>query len=724
MGSGNPGFMLAWAPKSGSVLALNVGSLIQQPTVLLGAAAVVVVAVLIVLIMVLRGGSKKAELAPEVEEEQEAWRPAPRAAANQTDKGYDPRDQMLPWEQGNGANAAGDRQPMGGRRGPAGRDAPAEWGQANGYEPRDSQWEPQGQAAPRGGQWVGTDEWTPPAPQMGRNGPDQGAQGQMEPREQESWGWSAGQASAGGQNANQWGQGAAASVGRENDQWSQKKPASPPSMGRENDQWGQAPASPAMGRDAAQWGQGPAMSAAQDRQNDQWGQRPGASHPRGREDDQWGQGAAASYPPGRENDQWGQAAPMGGRSQEQWSQAPGATARGMGQPEDQRVDPHGAPRRGPEPVGQPEGEWKQGNWGQGGAEWEGSGPADQWGQAPQVARLVQPGSSRPISQRSMPGQPQPAPEAGVEWGGRNVSRPIAGAPHPGSGWGEPEAPAWQAEPRQEASSWEAPGWRSPEPEQTALRSGQRSQPPAQPQWEQAGRAPAEPSWQGAGAVDEWGQVPPAPKEASSRPIEPTGARGMSQPPVSGDNWSERDFERPTARPAPAPSWQSTAEPAAPAWQAPAPQMAAAPGQVEAPAERRAPDMRQIAQVSPEATAYAPPAAGGMGEGDKTVVMRKDAGAGRIPAVVVRQGKEPGRTYDVRKEHISIGRSRDSDIFLEDLAVSRLHATIYRDEMGGYLLRDENSANGTSVNGQRVSECALQEGDEIQLGQTILAFVHH
>jgi pSer/pThr/pTyr-binding forkhead associated (FHA) protein len=77
---------------------------------------------------------------------------------------------------------------------------------------------------------------------------------------------------------------------------------------------------------------------------------------------------------------------------------------------------------------------------------------------------------------------------------------------------------------------------------------------------------------------------------------------------------------------------------------------------------------------------------------------------------------------MRKDHMTIGRSRDSDIFLEDLAVSRLHATIYRDEMGGYLLRDENSANGTSVNGQRVSEVPLQEGDEIQLGQTILAFV--
>jgi pSer/pThr/pTyr-binding forkhead associated (FHA) protein len=134
-------------------------------------------------------------------------------------------------------------------------------------------------------------------------------------------------------------------------------------------------------------------------------------------------------------------------------------------------------------------------------------------------------------------------------------------------------------------------------------------------------------------------------------------------------------------------------------------------------------MRQMSRVSPDATAYSTPAPGvDEGEASKTVVVRRDAGGDRIPAIVVRQGKEPGRTYEMRKEHISIGRSRESDIFLEDLAVSRLHATIYRDEMGGYRLRDEHSANGTSLNGQRVSESALQEGDEIQLGQTILAFM--
>lgn len=207
---------------------------------------------------------------------------------------------------------------------------------------------------------------------------------------------------------------------------------------------------------------------------------------------------------------------------------------------------------------------------------------------------------------------------------------------------------------------------------------------------------------------------------------------MSQPPASAGEWSERDFDRPTARPGQSGSWeqreaparQSPPEPAVPAWQSPAPQMAAPVSPPEAPTERRAPEVRQVPRGGPDDTAYGPPSSGGDGDGEitKTVVTRKDAAPGRAPAVVVRQGKEPGRTYEMRKEQIRIGRSRESDIFLEDLAVSRLHATIYRDEMGVYQLRDENSANGTSVNGQRVTECTLQEGDEIQLGQTILAFV--
>src|SRR5690348_14349727 len=99
MGSGSPSLLLAWKPTGAAVLAADIGSLIQNPAVLLGAAAVVVVAVLIVLIMVLRGGSRKAELASEMDDGG-GWDSAPRGVPSQADRGRDPRDQMLPWEQG------------------------------------------------------------------------------------------------------------------------------------------------------------------------------------------------------------------------------------------------------------------------------------------------------------------------------------------------------------------------------------------------------------------------------------------------------------------------------------------------------------------------------------------------------------------------------------------------------------------------------------------------
>ncbi len=97
---------------------------------------------------------------------------------------------------------------------------------------------------------------------------------------------------------------------------------------------------------------------------------------------------------------------------------------------------------------------------------------------------------------------------------------------------------------------------------------------------------------------------------------------------------------------------------------------------------------------------------------------RGAGYG-APRLVER--KPNGREFDLSKERLTIGRHRESDVFLEDLAVSRLHTTITRDGSGRYILRDENSANGTYVNGQRVGEQALKDGDEVQVGQTVLVF---
>ncbi|HEX5570529.1 MAG TPA: TIR domain-containing protein, partial [Ktedonobacterales bacterium] len=94
---------------------------------------------------------------------------------------------------------------------------------------------------------------------------------------------------------------------------------------------------------------------------------------------------------------------------------------------------------------------------------------------------------------------------------------------------------------------------------------------------------------------------------------------------------------------------------------------------------------------------------------------------QCPTLVVRSGMEPGRVVDISKVPFSIGRHRDCDLFLEDLAVSRLHASIIHDNGGLYSVRDENSANGVLVNGRSISVHGLQDGDQIQIGSTVLVY---
>ncbi len=77
-----------------------------------------------------------------------------------------------------------------------------------------------------------------------------------------------------------------------------------------------------------------------------------------------------------------------------------------------------------------------------------------------------------------------------------------------------------------------------------------------------------------------------------------------------------------------------------------------------------------------------------------------------------------RSFELQAE-MTIGRSRDCDIFLEDLAVSRLHATIHQLPNGAYELEDHHSATGTFVNGWTVTRCQLHEGDIVQIGSSSL-----
>ncbi|HID85757.1 MAG TPA: DUF2662 domain-containing protein [Anaerolineae bacterium] len=80
----------------------------------------------------------------------------------------------------------------------------------------------------------------------------------------------------------------------------------------------------------------------------------------------------------------------------------------------------------------------------------------------------------------------------------------------------------------------------------------------------------------------------------------------------------------------------------------------------------------------------------------------------------------GREIPLNRPRLALGRSLDNDVILEDRSISRHHALLVR-RYGRYILRDLGSANGTTVNGQPISECVLRDGDVIALGEVELIF---
>ena len=94
----------------------------------------------------------------------------------------------------------------------------------------------------------------------------------------------------------------------------------------------------------------------------------------------------------------------------------------------------------------------------------------------------------------------------------------------------------------------------------------------------------------------------------------------------------------------------------------------------------------------------------------------------VGLLVVRHGPNAGSTFRIDTPRTTIGRHPDSDIFLDDITVSRRHVAIEKGAGSGYHLRDVGSLNGTYVNHQRVDAAELHHGDELQIGKYRLSFV--
>jgi pSer/pThr/pTyr-binding forkhead associated (FHA) protein len=91
-----------------------------------------------------------------------------------------------------------------------------------------------------------------------------------------------------------------------------------------------------------------------------------------------------------------------------------------------------------------------------------------------------------------------------------------------------------------------------------------------------------------------------------------------------------------------------------------------------------------------------------------------------PTLVVVKGPEAGERFAIERERLTVGRDPDSDVFLNDVTVSRLHAVVTRDALG-VTIRDEESLNGTYVNGEGVDAHVLEEGDHVQIGRFLMVF---
>ena len=81
----------------------------------------------------------------------------------------------------------------------------------------------------------------------------------------------------------------------------------------------------------------------------------------------------------------------------------------------------------------------------------------------------------------------------------------------------------------------------------------------------------------------------------------------------------------------------------------------------------------------------------------------------------------GESFALDGERMTIGRRPDSDVFLDDVTVSRDHALLVR-RGGDYYLDDLGSLNGTYVNRRRIESHRLEDGDELQIGKYKLTFL--
>jgi pSer/pThr/pTyr-binding forkhead associated (FHA) protein len=108
--------------------------------------------------------------------------------------------------------------------------------------------------------------------------------------------------------------------------------------------------------------------------------------------------------------------------------------------------------------------------------------------------------------------------------------------------------------------------------------------------------------------------------------------------------------------------------------------------------------------------------------DEAFIATSDEFDGEYGVLVVHQGAKAGSRIVLDSDLTTAGRHPDSDLFLDDITVSRRHAEIRRSADGTYEVSDTGSLNGTYLNRERIEHAALRSGDELQIGKFKLVFL--
>jgi pSer/pThr/pTyr-binding forkhead associated (FHA) protein len=113
------------------------------------------------------------------------------------------------------------------------------------------------------------------------------------------------------------------------------------------------------------------------------------------------------------------------------------------------------------------------------------------------------------------------------------------------------------------------------------------------------------------------------------------------------------------------------------------------------------------------------------EDERALLNEADAAAAdALPAgsalLIVQRGPGAGSRYLLDTDVVAAGRHPESEIFLDDITVSRRHVE-FRREGGTYSVHDVGSLNGTYVNRDRIDDALLQNGDEVRIGKFRLVF---